>query len=133
MDVAGRREAVDVAGSIRAAARLDQALVLLVQSEELLVLDALDDAEHAPRHVVVEGRQLPGPPDERHDREGSVGLGVEHMASIAVGITAALFGGEDVCRREPALELGGHQHRRLLPVGAPSNDVTDSCDELVHL
>ena len=59
VDVAGRREAADVADVVVALA--DQ---VEVGVEELLVLDALDDAEHAPRQVVVDARHLAGPPDQ---------------------------------------------------------------------
>jgi hypothetical protein len=79
VDVAGRREAVDVADVVVAAA--DQ---VEVGVEEILVLDALDDAEHAPRHVVVDARELAGLPDEPDDREGAVGLDVQRVAAVAV-------------------------------------------------
>jgi nitrate reductase NapAB chaperone NapD len=54
MDVAGRREAADVADVVLVAA--DQ---VQVDVEQLLALDALDDAEDAPGQVVVvwPGRQ----------------------------------------------------------------------------
>ena len=48
--------------------------------EELLVLDALDDTEDAPGHVVVDRRDLPGAPDEADDRERAVRLGVQGVA-----------------------------------------------------
>ena len=59
VDVAGRREAADVAGVVGAPP--DQ---VQVGVEQLLVLDALDDAERAPRDVVVDARELAGTPDE---------------------------------------------------------------------
>jgi hypothetical protein len=67
----GRREAADIADLVLAAAdRIE------IGVERLLVLDTLDDAEHAPRHVVVDARHLPGPPDQSDDGERSVGLDV---------------------------------------------------------
>src|SRR3954470_24186895 len=59
MDVAGGREAADVADVVVALA--DQ---VEIGVEQLLVLDALDDAEDAPREVTVDPGELPGPPDE---------------------------------------------------------------------
>jgi len=56
VDVAGWRETADVADVVLVAA--DQ---VQVGVEELLVLDALDDAEHAPRSVIVDPRELAGP------------------------------------------------------------------------
>src|ERR687896_1221788 len=64
VDVAGRRESADVADQVLVAA--DQ---VQVGVEQLLVLDALDDAERAPRDVVVDARELTGPPDQGDDRE----------------------------------------------------------------
>ena len=55
VDVAGRREAADVADVVVALA--DE---VEVGVEQLLVLDALDHAEHAPRQVVVERVIWPG-------------------------------------------------------------------------
>ena len=51
--------------------------------EQLLVLDALDDAEHAPGQVVVDARDLSGPPDQGDDRERAVGLDVQRVAAVA--------------------------------------------------
>src|SRR4051794_2118252 len=62
VDVAGRREAAHVTGEVVALAQPPPRGV-----EQLLVLDALDDAEHAPRQVIVDSRDLPGAPDERDD------------------------------------------------------------------
>src|SRR5215216_2532968 len=64
VDVAGWREAADVAGVVVALA--DQ---VEVGVEEFLVFDALDDAEHAPGDVVVDAGDLSGPPDQGDDRE----------------------------------------------------------------
>src|SRR5215218_3637276 len=80
VDVAGRREAADVADLVRVAA--DQ---VQVGVEQLLVLDALDDAERAPGDVIVDARELARPPDERDDRERSVGLDMERVAAVALG------------------------------------------------
>ena len=57
----------------------------LLDAEELLVLDALDDAERAPGDVVVDARELAGPPDQADDRERSVGLDVQGVALLVVG------------------------------------------------
>src|SRR3954471_21456997 len=64
VDVARRREAADVADVVVALA--DQ---VQIGVEELLALDALDDAEHAPGDVVVDARELARPPDQGDDRE----------------------------------------------------------------
>src|SRR4051812_47380226 len=79
VDIAGRRESVDIADMVVAAADHVE-----VGVEQILVLDALDDAEHAPGHVVVDARHLPGPPDQGDDRERTVGLDVQSVAAIAV-------------------------------------------------
>src|SRR5919106_6244123 len=71
VDVAGWREAADVADVVVALADRVQ-----IGVEELLVLDALDDAEDAPGDVVVDARDLVGPPDQGDDRERSVRLDV---------------------------------------------------------
>ena len=45
------------------------------QRVQLLVLDALEHAEHAPGHMVVDRRDLAGPPDQgqtENDPSGSV-------------------------------------------------------------
>ena len=76
VDVAGRGEAADVADLVRVAA--DQAQVGV---EELLVLDAPDDAERAPGDVVVDPGDLAGPPDQGDDRERTVGLDVQCVAA----------------------------------------------------
>src|SRR4051794_24898774 len=59
VDVAGRREAADVADVIGAAP--DQ---VELGVEELLVLDTLDDGERAPRDVIVDTRELARPPHQ---------------------------------------------------------------------
>jgi hypothetical protein len=73
MDVTRRREAAHLARQVRARPGLDEAVPLLVEREQLFVLNALDDAEHAPGHVVVGRRHLAGLPDEGDDREAPVG------------------------------------------------------------
>src|SRR4051812_42356769 len=80
VDVAGRREAADVADVVVALADHVE-----VGVEELLVLDPLDDAEHAPGDVVVDAGDLTGPPDEGDDRERSVRLDVQRVAGVLVG------------------------------------------------
>src|SRR5215210_1666053 len=80
VDVAGRREAADVAGVVVALADHVE-----VGVEQLLVLDALDDAEHAPGDVVVDASDLPGPPDQGDDRERSVRLDVQVVGGVVVG------------------------------------------------
>src|SRR5918994_7494508 len=80
VDVARRCEAADVADVVVALADKVQ-----VGVEKLLVLDTLDDAEHAPRDVIVDARELAGPPDQRDDRERSVGLDVQRVAAVVVG------------------------------------------------
>jgi hypothetical protein len=80
VDVAGRREAADVADVVVALADPVQ-----IRVEELLVLDALDDAEHAPGDVVVDPGDLPRPPDQGDDRERSVRLDVQGVGAVIVG------------------------------------------------
>src|SRR3954447_11983200 len=80
VDVARRSEAADVADVVVAFA--DE---VEVGVEQLLVLDALDDDERAPGDVVVDARDLAGPPDQRDDRERSVGLDVHVVANVVVG------------------------------------------------
>src|SRR5215211_3005264 len=80
VDVPRRREAADVADLVLAAA--DQ---VQVGVEQLLVLDALDDAEDAPGYVVVDPGELPGPPDQGDDRERSVRLDLQVVGAVVVG------------------------------------------------
>src|SRR3954453_15769815 len=79
VDVAGRREAADVADVVVALADDVE-----IGVEELLVLDTLDDAEHAPAEVVVDPGDLPGPPDQGDDRERPVRLDVQVVGAVAV-------------------------------------------------
>jgi hypothetical protein len=132
VNVARWREAVHVSGSVRTGSRLDEASSLLVECEELLVLDALNDSEHAPRHVVVNRRHLSRPPDQRHDREASVGLGVERVAAVALRVTDPLLGGEHIGRREMAPHLSRDEPGGLPPVGVPVDDGADRAHQLVQ-
>src|SRR5439155_24110324 len=91
VDVAGRRETADFADLVLVAA--DQ---VQVGVEQLLLLDALDDAEHAPGDVVVDPGDLPGPPDQGDDRERSVRLDVQVVGAVVVGGAEALRGGQHV-------------------------------------
>src|SRR6478609_7510294 len=79
VDITGRREAADVASMVVAAA--DHVELHVV---ELFVLDTLDDAEDAPRHVVVDASQLARPPHEGDDRKRPIGLDVQRVRSIAI-------------------------------------------------
>ena len=63
VDVAGGREAADVADVVGGPA--DLAEVVAVVAVERLELDALQDAEGAPRDVVVDLGELTRPPDDR--------------------------------------------------------------------
>src|SRR5262245_58201831 len=54
VDVSGRSETAHLTGPVQAAARLDEAVVLLVEREQLLPLRALDHPEHAPGDVVMD-------------------------------------------------------------------------------
>src|SRR3954447_13384901 len=102
VDVARWSEAADVADVVVAAA--DH---VAVGVEELLVLDAPDDTERAPRDVVVDACELAGPPDQGDDREGSVGLDVQRMAAVAVGRAQALRGGQHVRGGQVPAQLAG--------------------------
>src|SRR6188508_3255116 len=77
MDVSGWGEPADVSDVVGAPP--DQ---VQVRVEQLLVLDALDDAERAPRDVVVDAGELAGPPDEGDDRERSVRLDVQVVGAV---------------------------------------------------
>jgi hypothetical protein len=124
VDVAGRREAADVADMVVALA--DQ---VQIGVEELLVLDTLDDAEHAPGDVVVDPGDLPGPPDQADDREGSVRLDVQVVGGVVVGRAEPLLGGQHVrCGQVPA-ELVGDELRGLGPVGMAVDGGADTGDE----
>ena len=80
MDVAGRREAADVTDVVVGFA--DQ---VEVGVEQLLALDALDDAEDAPGDVIVDARDLARPPDQGDDRERSVRLDMQVVGAVVVG------------------------------------------------
>ncbi len=71
VDVPGRREAGDVTGSADVRAHVLQDGPALAEREKLLVLRALQHADHAPGDVVVDRGDLAGPPDQPDDREGS--------------------------------------------------------------
>src|SRR5215213_1895135 len=77
VDVAGWCEAADVADLVVVAA--DQ---VQVGVEQLLVLDAPDDAEDAPGDVVVDPGELAGPPDQGDDRERAVRLVVQVVGAV---------------------------------------------------
>ena len=62
-----------------------------------LALAALVDADHAPRHVVVDRRALAGQPDERDDRDVPLRRDVEQVLAVVVAGRLAVLG------REPAV------------------------------
>src|SRR5215218_1136693 len=124
VDVAGRRETADVADVVVALAEQVQ-----VGVEELLVLDALDDAEGAPGDVIVDARELAGPPDETDDRERSVGLHVQGVAAVAVRRAEALLGGQHVRGRQVPAQLVGDELRGLGPAGLALYGGADAGDE----
>ena len=84
VDVPRRREAADVADVVVALADHVE-----VGVEQLLVLDALDDAEDAPGDVVVDPGDLAGPPDQGDDRERAVGLDVQVVGAVARRVSRA--------------------------------------------
>jgi hypothetical protein len=133
MDVAGRREPAHLPGQVHGVARLDEAAPLLVELEELLVLHPLDDPEHAPGHVIVDRRHLSGSPDKGDDREASIGLGVEHVAPVVLGVPGSLLRPEDAWRRKLTLQFRGHQPGRLPPAGVLADHGADSRRERVEL
>ena len=57
-------------------------------------------------------RDLAGTPDECDDRKRAVGLGVEGVAPVAVGVSDALLGREHVGRRQMPLELAARRAER---------------------
>src|SRR4051812_23514285 len=124
VDVAGRREAADVAGPVLVAADQVQAGV-----EQLLVLDALDDAEDAPGDVVVDPGELAGPPDQGDDRERAVRLAVQVVGAVLVGRAEALLGGQDVGGGEVTAQLAGDELSGLGPVGMAVDGGADAGDE----
>ena len=124
VDVAGRREAADVADVVVALADHVQ-----VGVEQLLVLDALDDAEHAPGDVVVDPRELAGSPDQGDDRERAVGLDVQRVAAVAVRRAEALRGGQHVRGGQVPAQLVGDELRGLGPVGMAVHGGADAADE----
>jgi hypothetical protein len=94
------------------------------------VLDALDDAEHAPGQVIVDPRRLPGAPDERDDRERGVGLDVQRVADIAVRVTLALRGREHVRAGEVRAQRLGDQLGGAGPVGLDGDGFANGVNEL---
>ena len=89
-----------------------------------LGLDPLHDAEHAPRHVIVDPGHLPRPPDQRDDREGAVGLDMKHMASVLPRVTGALLVAQHGRRGETALQFGSNEPSRRPPVLVPAHRST---------
>src|SRR4029077_19775653 len=89
MDVSRRCESADVADPI--VATPDR---VKVRVEQFLVFDALDHADDTPCDVVVDTRELSGPPDYGNDRERAVRLHVQGMTLIGVDGTETLLGGE---------------------------------------
>src|SRR4051794_2561042 len=124
VDVAGRREAADVADVVVAAADDVE-----VGVEQLLMLDTLDDAEGAPRDVIVDARQLAGPPDQRDDRERSVALDMQRVPAVAVRRAEPLLGGQDVRGRQVPPQLVRDELRGLGPVGMAVDSAADAGDE----
>jgi hypothetical protein len=110
-----------IAGPVRGAPHLHEALPFLVEREQLLVLRPLDYAEDAPGDVIVDGRHLAGAPRERDDRERSVGLGVQEVAAVVVGVSDPLLNREHVRRRETPVELVRDDPGGLVPVGVPAH------------
>src|SRR4051812_39028275 len=124
VDVAGRREAADVADVVVALA--DQ---VQVGVEELLVLDALDDAEDAPGDVIVDARELARPPDQRDDRERAVRLDVQRMGAVAVGGAETPLRAQHVRAGQVPAQLVGDELRGRLPAGMAVDGRADAGDE----
>src|SRR5689334_2120633 len=93
------------------------------------MLDALDDAEHAPRDVVVDAGELAGSPDQCDDRERSVGLDVQGVALVVVGGAEAPLGGQDVGGGQVPSQLFGDELRGLGAVGVALDGGADAGDE----
>src|SRR4051795_10672748 len=86
-------------------------------SKRLLVLNALDDGERAPGDVVVDPGDLPGPPDQRDDRERSVGLDMQRVTAVVVRRPEPLLGGQDLRGGQMPAQLVGDELRGLVPAG----------------
>src|SRR5215207_8945872 len=124
VDVAGRREAADVADLVLVVA--DQ---VEVGVEQLLVFGSLDDAEHAPGDVVVDPGHLPGPPDQGDDRERAVRLGVERVRAVVVGGAETLLCGQHFRAGQVPAQLVGDELRGLGPAGMALHGGADTGDE----
>ena len=128
VDVARGREAADVADVVVALA--DE---VEVGVEQLLVLDALDDAEHAPGQVVVDARDLAGAPDEADDRERVVGLDVQDVAAVGLGRAEALLGGQHVGAGQVQAKLLGDELCGVRPARARGDGAADAVEQLAQL
>src|ERR1022692_2130165 len=130
VDVAGRRKATDLARAAGVAADLLQAGLVLPEGVKLLILGALQYAEHAPRDVIMDRGLLSGTPDERADREGAVRLGMQHVADVAVRAACSFRPGEDLRAGQVEAHFPGDQFGRLAPVGVVGDGAADSGGEV---
>src|SRR5450755_1754663 len=120
VDVARRGEPADLA----------EAAAVLADRVQLLELDALQDAEHAPGDVVVDGRHLARPPDQGDDGERAIGLGMDDVRAVAVRVALAFLRSQDLRAGQIPPQLIRHEHGGLLPVGVPPRGAADSGDQL---
>ena len=104
-----------------------------VAVEQLFVLDALDDAEHTPRQVVVDACHLSGPPDHGDDRERTPGLDVQRVAAVAVWRSEALLGGQHIGAGQVLAQLFGDELRGLRPAGARGDGRADAAEKFAQL
>ena len=72
---------------------------------------------------------LAGPPDQRDDRERSVGLDMQRVADVVVRRAESLLGGQHVRRRQVLAQLVGDALRGLGPVGMAVDGGADTGDE----
>src|SRR5882757_8740922 len=112
VDVAGRREAADLAGRVVPRTNGVERFV-----EQFLVLDARQHAHDAPGDVVVDPGGLPGAPDQAEEGERPVGLGVQQVARDPVGLAETLVGRQDLGAGQVRAELVGDQVRSVRPAG----------------
>ena len=128
MDVSRRCESADVADPI--VATPDR---VKVRVEQFLVFDALDHADDTPCDVVVDTRELSGPPDYGNDRERAVRLHVQAMTLIGVDGAETLSSGEYIRAGQVPLQLLCDQLGRARPVDVRADSPAHTGNQLGKL
>lgn len=102
----------------------------VVQPVACFELFALMNANHTPRHVVVDTGFLTLEPDERDNRKGAIIFDMENMLTVSVRVWLLLLDQEEIgvpeMRPEDIGNPFGHVARRL----ALANDRPDFLDQL---